>query len=600
MPSMLLVPLALASLAVPSPSLPRAQSPSEPAPQNQAPPPLDLRSIANGAVHSLRAAQQKDGSYGGTVRTTGLALFGFARMVRQYREVDGPFVARGVEYLIANSKPDGSFASAEDKDPVAATYAAALALDALDSKKYADLVKRAVAFVAKHAGKTAPAILQPGDLEALADEFAPGLLLHPPFDEENAREILSSGRDALGGYGDAATTAERLVLVNRLAARRPPPKPSEPPAVALPPYDASKSVDVDESLRRGIRFLASRQAPSGEFGSGLARDQWLGITALAAQALWAWPGVPPDDVQRAAARATAKVAKAARPDGSIHGGGLENYTTSASVGALVASKDPAYRPIVDRARKYLTELQADEGEGVSKDHWTYGGFGYGNEERPDLSNTQFALEALVAAGAKSDDPALRKALTFLERCQNRSESNSIEISRDGVLAVAGNDGGGVYYPGKSQAGSEKLPDGVKEVPRSYGSMTYALLKGFVFSGLTKDDPRLAAALDWCKANFTVDRVPGYEEMAKVSPRAAYQGLFYYYLTMATALRAAKEDVLELPGGRRVDWRRELGARLVSLQKPDGSWTNDNSPRWFEGDEVIATAYAVLTLAALRK
>jgi squalene-hopene/tetraprenyl-beta-curcumene cyclase len=130
-------------------------------------------------------------------------------------------------------------------------------------------------------------------------------------------------------------------------------------------------------------------------------------------------------------------------------------------------------------------------------------------------------------------------------------------------------------------------------------MTYALIKGFVFAGLQKDDPRVAAAIDWCKKNYTLDYVPGYEEMAKVSPRAPYQGLYYYYLTMASSLSVLGVDTIETPDGRKHDWRREMAARLASMQKADGSWLNDNSPRWWEGDEVIATSYAVLTLKALQ-
>lgn len=592
--------LALALFAFSLPGRLAAQESKPLAPAPAAPRPLDLRSIANGAVHALRADQRPDGSYGASVRTTGLALFGFARMSRQYREADGPFMTRAVEYLLKHRQDDGSFSAPSETDPVAATLAAALALDALDAKKYANEVQGAVAFAARRAGKDAPPALGGAKLEAFCEATAEGLLPHMPADEADARDLLTQGRDEKGGFGDAARTASRLLLATRLSALAPPPKPQEPPATPLPSYDARANVDVEESLRRGIRFLASRQAPTGEFGSAITKDQWLGVTALAAHAMWCWPGEAPKDVAEAARRATARVASQARPDGSIHGGGLENYTTSASVGALVASKDPNYKPLVEKARAYLTGLQADEGEGFSSEHWAHGGFGYGNEERPDLSNTQFALDALVAAGAKANDPAIQRALAFLGRCQNRSESNPIEISRDGVLAVAGNDGGGVYYPGKSQAGSDRSADGTRETPRSYGSMTYALLKGFLFAGLAKDDPRLAAAYDWCRKNYTLERVPGYEEMAKASPRLPYQGLYYYYLTMATALRTYGADAIETPDGKKHDWRRELAARLASMQKADGSWINENSPRWYEGDEVIATSYAVLALAALSR
>jgi squalene-hopene/tetraprenyl-beta-curcumene cyclase len=45
-----------------------------------------------------------------------------------------------------------------------------------------------------------------------------------------------------------------------------------------------------------------------------------------------------------------------------------------------------------------------------------------------------------------------------------------------------------------------------------------------------------------------------------------------------------------------DWRAELAGRLVAMQsKLDGSWVNANAPRWWEGNPVLATAYALLTL-----
>jgi squalene-hopene/tetraprenyl-beta-curcumene cyclase len=111
---------------------------------------------------------------------------------------------------------------------------------------------------------------------------------------------------------------------------------------------------------------------------------------------------------------------------------------------------------------------------------------------------------------------------------------------------------------------------------------------------------LKAAYDWCRKNYTVDRVPGYEEMAKLLPRRPYQGLYYYYLTMATALSALGVDTIDTPDGKKHDWRAELAARLASMQKADGSWVNENSPRWYEGDELIATSYALLALHALRR
>jgi squalene-hopene/tetraprenyl-beta-curcumene cyclase len=135
-----------------------------------------------------------------------------------------------------------------------------------------------------------------------------------------------------------------------------------------------------------------------------------------------------------------------------------------------------------------------------------------------------------------------------------------------------------------------------KVPRSYGSMTYALLKCFVFAGLPKEDPRLAAAIKWCSANYTLDINPGFD--ANGNPAAPYQGLFYYLHTMAQALGALGLDQITDSAGVAHAWRPELCGRMVSMQsKIDGSWINHNSPRWYEGNPLLGTAYALLTLDA---
>ena len=69
--------------------------------------------------------------------------------------------------------------------------------------------------------------------------------------------------------------------------------------------------------------------------------------------------------------------------------------------------------------------------------------------------------------------------------------------------------------------------------------------------------------------------------------------YYFYDIMARALSASGvEDV----GGHR--WKEELAARLVSLQRPDGSWCNDNN-RFWEGDPVLCTSFAMLALELCR-
>jgi squalene-hopene/tetraprenyl-beta-curcumene cyclase len=236
-----------------------------------------------------------------------------------------------------------------------------------------------------------------------------------------------------------------------------------------------------------------------------------------------------------------------------------------------------YKDAIEKGKKFLLQLQCDEQEGYRpKEDRFYGGFGYGSSERPDLSNTQYALEALKAAGLPPDDPALKKAVLFLQRCQNRSESNDLEW--------AGNDGGFVYYPGYSFAGTEQLPNG-KVGHRSYGSMTYAGIKSYIYANLTKDDPRVKAAYNWIRRHYDLSQNPG----------AGQQGLFYYYQTFAKTFQVLQESVFVDDKDITHNWREDLAQMLIAKQNPDGSWKNPN-PRWWEADPRLATAYAVLSLS----
>jgi squalene-hopene/tetraprenyl-beta-curcumene cyclase len=270
--------------------------------------------------------------------------------------------------------------------------------------------------------------------------------------------------------------------------------------------------------------------------------------------------------------------------------------TSAAVLALAQAQREKDRPVIERARDFLKRLQADEGEGYTSGDRFYGGVGYGGDERPDLSNLQMALEALDAAGVPSEDDSFQKALTFLRRCQNNSESNDLALAEDGVTYASGDDGGAGYAPGDSKAGFIVLSDG-RKVPRSYGSMTYALLKSYLFAGLPKDDPRVQAAWKWLRENYTLDVNPGFQ--SSQDPTAAYQGLFYYFATMAKTLELWGEPTLTDGAGKEHDWRAELAGRLIAMQRPDGSWINANAERWFEGNPVLATSYAMITLGITR-
>ena len=119
-------------------------------------------------------------------------------------------------------------------------------------------------------------------------------------------------------------------------------------------------------------------------------------------------------------------------------------------------------------------------------------------------------------------------------------------------------------------------------------MSYAAVLSMCHAKLTRSDPRVKSALEYCSRVWTVDENPG----------MGSQGLYYYYDILARALSVAGVAELVQPDGRRVDWRRELAAKLLALQRPDGSWVNDNN-RFWENDPVLVTSFAVLTLGVCR-
>ena len=164
--------------------------------------------------------------------------------------------------------------------------------------------------------------------------------------------------------------------------------------------------------------------------------------------------------------------------------------------------------------------------------------------------------------------------------------------------TSGDDGGAAYYPGNSPAGYVELPDGTR-VPRSYGSMTYALLKTYTLAGVKGNDRRVHAAIEWIKRNWTLDENPGADPRKPAKLR--YQGLYYAYMVLAQALTVAKLDTFEVSQGegyapKTIDWRKDLREKLTSLQNDDGSWINDKNGRWYEDLAVLCTIYAILALS----
>lgn len=367
----------------------------------------------------------------------------------------------------------------------------------------------------------------------------------------------------------------------RQAKTPPPPSPTTPSKAATVRTSDLASVlkRAAEVAQAGAQWLLKQQKEDGTFG-GPAE---VGKAALALSGILATPNAKALCDDPAVKKAIAYLVSMQQPDGSITTPGekgLANYQTSAAISALVAydrlTGSNAHKAVVEKAKEFLLSIQNKEGVDA-------GSWGYNSDKRGDLSNTQFTLEALKQAGLSEDSEAFKNCLAFLQRCQNRSESND--------QPWAGNDGGAIYYPGSSKAGMIKLADG-KVIYKSYGSMTYALLRGYLLVGLKPDDPRVQAAQKWITENYTLDNNPGMDGDQKL------QGLFYYYLSMAKALSLLKSPELTLPDGSKRIWARDLAEKIISLQEAEGSWIN-TAMRWMENDRVLATAYMLMALADCR-
>ncbi len=370
------------------------------------------------------------------------------------------------------------------------------------------------------------------------------------------------------------------------------------PAESLPAEDtaerpAAASSDpatlnrqIDQLANRGIEFLRARgQADDGSFSS----ETGAAVTALAVRAILEHrPAAAANDpVIR---RALDYLESMVQGDGGIYktGSRYRNYETSTAVLAMVqASKAPGmadeYESELRRAEMFLKDIQWDEGEGIESSDTAYGGAGYGSSSRPDLSNTSFLIEALAELDNDADDDAIKKALTFVFRTQNLPDQGNDTDYADKI-----GDGGFYYTPaagGQSKAG--ETPNGGL---RSYGSMTYAGLKSMIYAGLTEDDPRVVAAMNFIRDTYTLQSNPG----------MGAQGLYYYYHTFAKALDAAGLERIDDSSGTPRDWRGDLVGKLAETQQDDGSWVNSESERWMEGDRQLVTAYALMALARARQ
>ncbi|OHB75732.1 MAG: hypothetical protein A2Z34_06090 [Planctomycetes bacterium RBG_16_59_8] len=371
------------------------------------------------------------------------------------------------------------------------------------------------------------------------------------------------------------------------------------------PSSSSLQQRVNASFEKGSDWIVSRQNKEGAWESrGYPSNAY---TAMCLYAIADAPGDLKKKYLPAIEKGVAFLLPKIESDGSLAeaDGTYRTYATSLMLMALGTIDRQKYAAQIKKAQEHLVGRQVEDG--LYK-----GGFGYGDKTHgktgevtekttADLSNTGFAIEALKISGLSADSEAYKNVIAFLQATQNNSETNNDpEVAK--ILAEKkiknANDGGFRYGPTETRASEEKLADGTV-ILKSYGSMTYDGLKTYVYANLGKDDPRVKAAINWIKSNYTLERHPGFDFDAV--KRTDQTGIYYYYVMMARGLEAYGEHPLLLANGEKHDWAKELGEKILSLQTAEEgkAWVNKQS-RWEEGDPLIATSYALLVYKSVRK
>jgi hypothetical protein len=375
------------------------------------------------------------------------------------------------------------------------------------------------------------------------------------------------------------------------------------------PRNEAPGARVDWALSAALRSMIAAQSPDGAWRSstyGVFKDG-LSLTPAVLKAIAFGPDV--DGSASARRRAAGYLIARVKPDGSIDGGrfGMTYpvYTASAAAIALTFLNLPEGRGARDAWLRELRRRQLTEDLGWEPGDLAFGGWGYsieppwkgetvsspGQHVDADLSSTLFAIGALRIAGVSAEDSAIRKALAFLERCQN--------VAADDRAGDPRFDDGGFFFtttdPVRNKAGVAGTDRHGRTRFHSYGSATADGLRALLRCGLAKDHPRVVAAQTWLESHFSAASHPGtFESAREVDREATY---FYYAWSVAHAFRALGIVEIETDG-RRVAWAEALAGELIRRQRGDGTWSNRFTASK-EDDPLVATPFAAGALAICR-
>jgi squalene-hopene/tetraprenyl-beta-curcumene cyclase len=366
---------------------------------------------------------------------------------------------------------------------------------------------------------------------------------------------------------------------------------------------AAPGARIDRALGAAQRYLVAAQSADGAWRSrtyGVFKDG-LSLSPTVLKAVTFGPDVPgaADARRRGADYLIGRVRSDASIDEGPHEIVYPVYTAAAAVLALSRSSQPGARRAIDAWLAELRRRQLTEDLGWQPDDAGYGGWGYAvippvkhpanaGHVDADISSTLFAVGAMRVGGVDAGDPAIRKALAFIERCQNLGEPGDSRF-----------DDGGFFFspvdPVRNKAGVAGTDRLGRVRYNSYGSATADGIRALVRSGLAPDHPRVLAGRRWLERYFSATTNPGtFEPLREIEREATY---YYYCWSVAHAFRALGVERIR-SGDKTIAWADVLAGELLRRQRADGSWSNPYTASK-EDDPLVATSFAAGAIGAPR-